>query len=123
VVSKASGSLGNGTLLQSPFDEVQDERATDDLPAGWMHDGTRPSMARIVKFGQDPQTKAFAVVDEDPASHAEWHNIFESAPPVKPGDNLVVEWNEMYSMDPEIFGRPLMANCHGQYTFHVRDSM
>ena len=121
VVSKASGNLGNGTLLQSPFDDVQDERATDDLPAGWMHDGTRPSMARIVKFGQDPQTKAFAVVDEDPATHAEWHNIFESAPAVKPGDNLVVEWNEMYSMGSGNFRQATYGQLPtGQYTFHVR---
>ncbi len=121
VVSKASSNLGNGTLLQSPFGDVQDEHATDDLPAGWMHDGTRPSMARIVKFGQDPQTKAFAVIDEDPASHAEWHNIFESAPVVKSGDNLVVEWNEMYSMGAGNFRQAYYDRLPaGRYTFHVR---
>ncbi len=121
VVSKASGNLANAVLLQSPFNDIQEERATDDLPAGWMHDGTRPSMAKIVKFGQDPQTKAFAVMDEDPASHAEWHNIFESSPTVKPGDNLVVEWNEMYSMGSGTFRQVTYDQLPaGQYTFHVR---
>ena len=57
-----------------------------------------PSMAKIVKFGQDPQTKAFAILDEDQTGHAEWHNLLESAPAVTPGDSLVVEWNEMYSV-------------------------
>jgi signal transduction histidine kinase len=77
-------------------------------------------MARIVKFGQDPQTKAFAIVDEDLASHAEWHNLFESAPRVTPGDHLVVEWNEMYSMG---LGNIRQANyddlAAGKYTFEV----
>jgi len=28
----------------------------------WMHDGTRPSIARVVKIGQDPQTRRLGVV-------------------------------------------------------------
>jgi len=94
VVSKADGTI----LLPSPFDNEPAAHADDDPPAGWMHDGTRPSIARVVKFGQDPQTRAFAVLDEDFTSHGEWHNIFESAPVVAAGDRLVVEWNEMYSI-------------------------
>ena len=31
-------------------------------------------------------------------SHAEWHTIREFAPKVAPGDHLLVEWNEMYSI-------------------------
>ncbi|MES1180741.1 MAG: ATP-binding protein, partial [Verrucomicrobiota bacterium] len=121
LVSKSSDGPGNAVLLQSPFDNDHNDHADDDLPAGWMHDGTRPSMARIVKFGQDPQTRAFAILDEDPASHAEWHNILESAPAVTPGDRLVVEWNEMYSMG---LGSSRAATYGslpaGQYTFRVR---
>ena len=98
VVTKSSGTQGNVVLLQSPFDNDRGDHAGDDPPAGWMHDGTRPSMARVVKIGQDPQTRAFAILDEDITSHGEWHNILESAPEVTPGDNLVVEWNEMYSI-------------------------
>ena len=98
VVSKSSGKEGNIVLLQSPFENDHGDRANEELPAGWIHDGTRPSMAKIVKFGQDPQTKAFAILDEDRTSHGEWHNLLESAPAVTAGDSLVVEWNEMYSM-------------------------
>jgi signal transduction histidine kinase len=94
VVSKADGSV----LLRSPFDNQPATLAEDDPPAGWMHDGTRPSIARVVKIGQDPQTRAFAVLDEDLNSHGEWHNIFEDAPVIAAGDRLVVEWNEMYSL-------------------------
>ncbi len=122
VVSKSSGNPGNVVLLQSPFDTDPNDHDNDDPPAGWMHDGTRPSMAKIVKFGQDPQTKAFAILDEDPTSHGEWHNIFESAPVVTPGDSLVVEWNEMYSMGAGNFRtRPSMTRWPpGNYRFRVR---
>ena len=121
VVSKSLGSSGNVVLLQSPFDNDHNDRVGDDLPAGWMHDGTRPSMARAVKFGQDPQTKAFAILDEDQASHGEWHNILESAPAVTPGDNLVVEWNEMYSMGLGNFHEAAYAALPaGHYKFRVR---
>jgi signal transduction histidine kinase len=39
-----------------------------------------------------------AIVDEDPAGHAEWHNLRQTAPEVAPGDRLVLEWNELFSM-------------------------
>lgn len=93
-VSKTDGVV----LMRSPFDNAPAAHADDDPPAGWMHDGTRPSIARVVKIGQDPQTRAFAVLDEDLSSHGEWHNLLESAPTVTPGERLVVEWNEMFSM-------------------------
>lgn len=94
VVSKTDGTI----LLRSPFDNEPAAHADDDPPAGWMHDGLVLSIARVVKFGQDPQTRAFAVLDEDLNGHGEWHNILESAPVVATGDRLVVEWNEMYSI-------------------------
>ena len=99
VVAKADGTV----LLRSPFDDEPAAHANEDPPAGWMHDGTRPSIARAVKIGQDPQTRAFAVLDEDLNSHGEWHNILDSAPVVTPGDRLVAEWNEMFSMGAGYF--------------------
>ena len=121
IVSKTSNKQGNITLLESPFDTEHKEPFRDDLPPGWIHDGITPSMARIVKFGQDPQIEAFAILDEDRNSHGEWHNILESSPVVSPGDNLVVEWNEMYSMGYGNFHEgaygPLPA---GNYKFRVR---
>ncbi len=121
VVSKSSGSFGDVVLLQSPFDNAHGDHMSGDPPAGWMHDGIRPSMAKIVKFGQDPQTQAFAILDVDPAGHAEWHNIFESAPAVTPGDSLVVEWNEMYSMGLANFHQAIYDSLPaGHYRFRVR---
>lgn len=98
IVSKMDGGTPGSPILQSPFDADQGSHPNEDPPANWIHDGTKPSMAETVKFGQDPQTKAFAIVDDDLTSHAEWHNIFETAPRVTPGERLVLEWNEMYSI-------------------------
>jgi signal transduction histidine kinase len=121
VVSKSSGNQGNVVLLQSPFENDHGDRASDDSLSDWKHDGTRPSMARIVKFGQDPQIKAFAILDEDKTSHAEWHNNIESAPVVTAGDSLVVEWNEMYSMGSGNSHEAIYSGLTaGNYIFHVR---
>jgi signal transduction histidine kinase len=118
VVFKSSGNLGNVILLQSPF---ENDHGDHDPPAGWIRDGMQRSMAKIVEFGQDPQTKAFAVLDEDPTSHGEWHNIFESGPVVVPGDNLVVEWNEMYSMGSGTMHEAIYPGLPaGHYTLRVR---
>lgn len=120
LVTKSVGS-GNVVLLQSPFDNSHQEHNADYLPPDWIHDGTRPSMATIVKFGQDPQTEAFAIVDIDPNCHGEWHNLLESAPVVTPGDSLVVEWNEMYSMGLGHFHPAVYDQLPpGNYRFRVR---
>ena len=121
VVSKSTDG-SNVTLLRSPFDNEQGTNAIADPPPGWMHDGTRPSIARVEKIGQDPQTRAFAVLDEDPLSHGEWHNILESAPAVTPGDRLVVEWNEMYSMGSGSFREAHYEGLSpGNYRFRVSE--
>ncbi len=121
VVSKSSGKAGSVVLMQSPFDADHVDHTNDDLPAGWIRDGTRPSMAKVVKFGQDPQTKAFAIVDEDRTSHGEWHNLMDSAPPVAAGETLVVEWNEMYSIGSGTFHEAVYSGLPANhYAFRVR---
>lgn len=120
VVFKSSGSSENIVLLPSPFDNVHDDHTNADVPPDWMRDGISPSMARIVKVGQDPQTLAFAIMDDDLASHGEWHNILQVAPVVTPGDSLVVEWNEMYSIGTGIL-HPVSYDDlpPGNYRLHV----
>jgi len=98
VVSRFSTSNSGEVLLRLPFDAKQPDDLTEHLPAGWIRDGTHPSMARIIELGQNPMTRAFAILDDDPNGHAEWHNIKEFSPQVHPGDNLVIEWNEMFSL-------------------------
>ena len=105
VVSRLSaGASPAEILLRSPFDR-EGQRAPDNATSldferksGWLRDGSRPGMAKILEFGHDPTVKGFAILDEDPAGHAEWHNIQEKAPRVTPGERVSIEWNEMYSI-------------------------
>ena len=85
-------------LLRSPFDRNLQENGVNGDPPGWIRDGIRPSMAKIVALGEAPKAQAFAIVDDDPTGHAEWRTRQEAWPQIAPGDNLVLEWNEMYSM-------------------------
>jgi signal transduction histidine kinase len=97
-LSKSSDNMPSTVLIPSPFDAASHLGANDLVSANWIADGTRPSMAKIVEYGKDATTKAFAILDEDPDSHAEWRTSLETAPKVAPGDRLVVEWNEMFSI-------------------------
>lgn len=67
-------------------------------PAGWMRDGLRPSMAKVFETTSPRRTMGLAIVDDDLAGHAEWHTVKELATPVTPGEHLVVEWDEAYSL-------------------------
>jgi signal transduction histidine kinase len=98
VVTHHSSSGVPEVLLRSPLNRQPTDETPNRLPDGWIRDGTHPSMAKIIEIGGNPATKAFAVLDDDPTGHAEWHNIIERAPGVAPGDHLVIEWNEMFSL-------------------------
>ena len=98
VVSRLSTSNSLDVVMRFPFDSNQSDEQPDHPPQGWIRDGTHPSMAKIIELGQNPVTRAFAILDDDPNGHAEWHNIKEFSPQVRPGEHLVVEWNEMFSL-------------------------
>jgi signal transduction histidine kinase len=94
-VSRFSSSNAVPEILLHPSFEAA---PTNSAPLHWVRDGIQPSMASIVELGKDPKVRAFAILDEDPLSHAEWHNRRETAPAIAPGDRLVLEWNEVFSI-------------------------
>ena len=99
VVARVSPLDGRASaLLRSPFGQPAKDTGRGRVPEGWIQDGVRPSMAKIVELGRDPATKAFAILDEDGMGHAEWRSLKTISPRVAPGDQLVVEWNELFSM-------------------------
>jgi len=110
------------TLIQAAFDQRTDNDNQVQPPSGWMRDGNHASMARIVKVGNDPAVRAFAIFDDDPISHAEWRTTFTGAPKVAPGDNLVVEWNEMFSMGVSDLRQASYGKLPGgSYSFYVEE--
>ncbi len=123
IVSRISKSDQLETLLQFPFDQSQKDYVSAHIPYDWVRDGTHPSMAKIVELGKDSSPKkAYAILDDDLTAHAEWHNFLPDAPHVKPGDNIVIEWNEMYDIAD---GLTRVAKYEslppGQYHFQVAE--
>jgi len=121
-VSRLAGSSPPSILLQAALDRTTEFDSTNHVPLGWTRDGIHPSMAKIIDLEPDQTAKAFAILDDDPNSHAEWHTIREYAPMVKPGEQLDVEWNEVFTMG--------VGNAHeahyekvpaGDYQFRVAE--
>ena len=107
-------------VIRPPFDRQSPQLQTNQVPEGWMRDGYRPSMAKIVDLGTEVGAKALAIWDDDPLGHAEWHTIKDQAPRVAAGEQLVVEWNELFTMgvgdvQSSTYGR--LSN--GSYRFRV----
>ena len=110
------------TLILSPLDQQRGDGSSDKGPSGWVRDGTHPSMARIVNIGREPAAQAFAVLDDDPISHAEWRTSIVNAPRVTSGEKLVVEWNEMYSMGQSDISTATYRDLPaGSYNFEVQE--
>jgi signal transduction histidine kinase len=95
-----------------------DEEHVDTLPAGWVRDGLHRSMAQVVHFGARPASEGLAVIDDDAFAHAEWHTSRDAAPQVRPGDRLLVEWNEAFSIGlADRVEVPYAVPAPGRYRF------
>jgi signal transduction histidine kinase len=117
-----SNAFPTAALIASPLDGLGDSSNPEQGPSGWARDGTHPSMAKIVSIGRDPVVRAFAVLDNDPISHAEWRTSLVAAPKVTPGAKLVLEWNEMYSMGGgESSSATYRKLPPGRYDFRVQE--
>jgi signal transduction histidine kinase len=107
-------------LMQLTFERGGRENAQDRPPQGWMQDGVRSRMARVVRIGYGLRQRALAIVDDHPHGHAQWNSIRGQSPVVSPGERLVVEWDEMYSIGPgtpeEVWYAELPS---GHYRFHI----
>jgi signal transduction histidine kinase len=65
---------------------------------GWIRDGTSLSIAQIVKTGRGPQDHALALIDDAPDRFGAWDADDKKLLHVNPGDRLLFEWKEMYSI-------------------------
>ncbi len=107
-------------LLELSFDRGNQTDDSELAPQGWDRGGIRPAMARIIKIGSRPSKKALALVDNDPNGHAQWNTGRIQVSAVNPGDHLLVEWDEMFSIGP---GTPNTATYEnlppGFYRFNL----
>jgi len=117
-VSKIASNSPPIRLLGFP----PDQESNWDTNADWIRDGNVPSMAKIVSVGNSPPHKALAILDNNPTSHAEWHNVQASAPVVAPGDRISLEWEEMFSMGvADLHTASYRDLPEGHYIFRVAE--
>jgi signal transduction histidine kinase len=116
IMTETSQGSPARVLINSPLDNLNN---SDHVP-GWDPDGIHMSMAKIIEAGQNPPRRVFAIEDDDPEAHAEWHNSWAAAPVVTPGGSLEVEWNEMYSTGVADLRSVVYPDLPpGNYRFHV----
>lgn len=121
--TKSSGNSPPVSLIQSPLDQSPGDITISTVEThGWIRDGTTPGMSKIVNIGHDPAIKAFAIFDDDSMGHAEWRNTLQFTPKISPGDNIVIEWNEMFSMGVGDFRSAGYGNLSaGTYKFELKE--
>jgi signal transduction histidine kinase len=108
-------------LFHSPLIEAADASHPLSTPPGWMRDGSKPSIARLLSSEDDQPGQVLAVVDTDPATWGAWRTAPDASVVVQPRDTLTLRWKEMYSI-----GWGGAAGCDysylppGEYQFRVQ---
>lgn len=123
VVSKKHKSTEAQTevIIGSPFN-YQTNIENQLESHGWMRDGDHANMAKTVWIGSDSSIEAFAILDDDPISHAEWRLRPENSPTVSPGDSIIADWDEMYSFGVEDTRTAAYGSLPpGAYTFRIQE--
>ena len=129
VVSRqASAGASSEILLRSLFNRELEGKGENESPTvaerdgSWQRDGVTPSIAKVAELGLDARVKAFEILDEDPLGHGEWHNRLDLAPHVAAGEQLVIEWNELYSLGVADLHRASYEGLPpGDYRFRVEE--
>jgi signal transduction histidine kinase len=117
VVSRLSADGSSKIVLRAPVRH-------DSGAVGFCIDGTRHSMARLLSLAPDPANPpvdCFAIIDDDVLAHAEWRTLWKDALPVSEGDQLLIEWDEAFSIGMGGTVRPSYARPPvGSYRVHVQ---
>lgn len=121
-VSTSASNNESKVLLHFPSGQRQKEGVFNVATNLWVRDGINPSMAKTIMLGEAPAAEALEILDDDPLGHAEWHNNLEFAPTVTPGESLIIEWNEMYSIGESSVHFSNYPNLPpGNFVFRVRE--
>ena len=95
-------SIGNTNVIRmippvKPDDRKSSDEATEIRPAGWERNGIQPANARLMRYSSGSEV-ALAILDDNPHGHADWNTFRDQGIEVKPGDQLTLEWEEIYSI-------------------------
>jgi signal transduction histidine kinase len=109
----------DGTSESVPLGTM--EGAAGVPPKGWIRDGSRRNMAKLIDFKRAGGERAFAIEDDDPTAHAEWHMTREIAPRLAGAEQLSVQWNELYTIGiSDLFQHTYRGLPPGKYTLRVQ---
>ena len=68
------------------------------VPQHWMRDGSKPTIAQVLRLEPPEPRHVLAVVDTDSKRWGAWRTGADAILPVNPGEALELRWNEMYSI-------------------------
>jgi len=102
--------------------KLADMSATPDKSAEWIRDGTNPGMATLLSSLGVGTENIFAIFDNDPLGHAEWHVVRDYQPAVYPGEKLVIQWEAIYSIGlGYMFYTTYGTLPPGHYRFRIKE--
>jgi signal transduction histidine kinase len=108
-------------LFNSRLGEGRDLSNSFGVPPHWMRDGSKPAIAQILNLQDNEPNHGLAVIDTDATKWGAWRTDPDSSLAVRPGDAIVIAWNEMFSIGWG--GAGLAAYNYlppGNYIFRVR---
>ncbi len=85
-------------LLRDDFEAGSNLEHPEGTPTGWLRGGLRRDILQVVHCGPGLTNHALAAIDPHVQSFGEWFRYIELAGRAKPGDVLLVDWKEMYSI-------------------------
>ncbi len=93
------GVTTNRTRMIPPLARSALELPAEQIPPppGWNRGGLHVTDAHVVPYG-DAGDVGLALVDDQIDGHADWTMLRSQGWPVLPGESLVVEWEEAYSI-------------------------
>ena len=85
-------------LFDSRVAEVKNFDRRLSAPPGWMRDGSKPSIALLLRSDDYQPRQVLAVVDTDSTTWGAWRTTPDASVAVHARDTLILQWNEMYSI-------------------------
>ena len=93
------------------------------VPAGWVRDGSRRSMATLADIDGAAPARALVIEDDAASAHAEWHTAKDAAPRIEGSSALSLEWDEAFSIGiSDAVQASYSGFAPGQYTFRVQQT-
>jgi hypothetical protein len=97
-VNSAHADVPAGNFWPNPTFELGDTLdVPTGTPTGWNRGGNNPALCEVTSAGSVSATHSLIVNDTDAAGYAEWYSDLPLAGLAAPGDQLDLQWSQMFS--------------------------